>query len=79
MFIIVTVFDLLQTIIWSGFFGKIWTEYTAKSTAAAPGRDLNVDVHSVVFTDQTFTVPSDEALQFQTYYILYSIILHKNY
>ena len=39
------------------------TEYTGKSTAAAPGRDLKVELHSVVFTDHTLTVPSDEALQ----------------
>ncbi|MPC18346.1 hypothetical protein E2C01_011224 [Portunus trituberculatus] len=32
------------------------------SMEVTPARDLKVAMHSVVFTDHTFTVPSDEAL-----------------
>lgn len=62
MFIIVTVLDRLHTTMWSGFFGKMWTENTGRSTEVTPASDLKVAIHSVVLTDQTLTVPSDDAL-----------------
>ena len=62
MFMMVTVLDLLQTTMWSGFLGRMCTEYTGRSMEVTPARDLKVAMHSVVFTDHTFTVPSDEAL-----------------
>lgn len=60
MFIITTVFDRLQTIKLSGFLGNTITEFTGKSILP---RDLNVEVHSVVFNDQTLTLPSEDALK----------------
>jgi hypothetical protein len=59
MFIITTVLERLQTTKCSGFFGNICILFTVRS--AAP-KDLYVPVHSVVFKLQTFTVPSEEAL-----------------
>lgn len=67
MFIIVTVLEQLHTTIWSGFLGRMWTEYTGRSTEVTPASDLNVAMHSVVLTDHTFTVPSDDALLKRNY------------
>uniref|UniRef100_A0A182UQ31 Uncharacterized protein n=1 Tax=Anopheles merus TaxID=30066 RepID=A0A182UQ31_ANOME len=58
MFMMTTVFDRLHTTKCSGFFGSISTELTARCVPSA----LNVEMHSVVLSDHTFTVPSDEAL-----------------
>lgn len=59
IFMMTTVLERLQTTKLSGFFGRIIIELTAKSLP----RDLNVDRHSVVFSDQTLTLPSEDALK----------------
>lgn len=55
-----TVFERLQTTKCSGFFGNECTLFTVKSTDP---KDLKVPIHSVVFTLQTFTVPSEDPLK----------------
>lgn len=59
IFIITTVLERLQTTKCSGFLGSKRTALTANSLPSV----LKVAVHSVVFSDQIFTVPSDEPLQ----------------
>lgn len=59
MFMMTTVLERLQTTKLSGFLGRIMIELTAKSLPS----DLNVDRHSVVFSDQTLTLPSEDALK----------------
>ena len=62
IFMMTTVFVRLQTTILSGFFGSRCTEFTLTLPPADAPIDLKVLIHSVVFTFQTLTVPSDEAL-----------------
>lgn len=59
IFMMTTVFDRLHTTKCSGFFGRTMTELTANSFPSG----LNVETHSVVLSDQIFTLPSDDALE----------------
>lgn len=52
MFIMTTVLDRLHTTKCSGFLGSKATLFTVMSVPAEVPRDLNVLVHSVVFTFQ---------------------------
>ena len=68
MFMMAMLLVLLHTTIWSGFLGIRWTELTWMSPPAAfEPSDLNVLMHSTVFTFQILTVPSEEPLNYWRY------------